>query len=447
MRSLGYSNKSFYYQYNGQDLTFEIRYQCTFNEKVDEDILKKALIKTLSLYPEYQFKPVINQGDICAKENSFSFVIVDGLDLRGDGTRRFGSEDTNGYMFFFGISENKFLFFANHAMADHNGLFTFFKTAIVEYLAQKNGFVVDETTLEAMMVRKSAPFENNTDSEALKYLDPYLYYVPKSRNEDAYKITLMQSAAIREQRFSKAKAENMVYLFEVDNDSFYKKTKELGVSYAHLLTLIYAKAIKSAYGKDGEPVTIMFPVDMRRFFDTDTRVNFSDGIVINYLEEYEQLSITDRCIKIKQQMQEQLNKSNFENKLLDKIDSVKKNELAEGGIEALIKVKEANIQVQEDPNKPKFLSGTMTYPGRLDLPEAFDEFVESIDMYPIMGNVAVSVYSYKNKLCIQMLQPYSTDKVAKAMKEAIEEIGIAVKLTDERLVSKNILDLGAIERV
>ena len=97
MRELGVSDKLFFYNSSGEYMTANLREQVFFDKEPDWEMFREACEEVLASFEEFALRPVVKDNRIYMMENHEPFPLF----LEGkDHDRCFGTEDTNGYLFY-----------------------------------------------------------------------------------------------------------------------------------------------------------------------------------------------------------------------------------------------------------------------------------------------------------------------------------------------------------
>lgn len=407
MKTLGASNKFFYY--TAHDLsTFNIRFGLRFTKEFDPDIMKQSVMKAMELYPEFAQR--IYKKDNCLEAKQ---ITKDVCFYKDDDSRKvLGSDETNGYMMYFRYGPKYLETAIYHGLTDAMGMLEFIRCFLCFYFLQQGEEFSDEEleTLRCTIRSSKQDFEMG-DKEDL--LNPYEKYVNVNSKfywdysgADSYSIP------------SKTYPDEIEYInnweISLPVSQFLGKTKEYGVSAVPLLSDIISGSVKKAFNVTDESVVAMVPVNFRPYFDSNTKVNFSDGIQIPYEKGDELLSHQERCAKMKEMMRSQINRENFEAIITSKVKAVESIENS------------GNLFDRPKGRKPFTIA--MTYPGKVDFTPGLDKRIDDFYLTVFSGSYAVVAYSYADTLKLSVSARTDDETYVNAIAKGFEEMGFDVTL-------------------
>jgi len=418
MNKIGASNKFFFYNQHSK-ATFNIRFRLIFKNDLNLDAMKEAANEALERYPEFGGKITIKDNKLVMEENSREIAFY-----KDDNSQRnLGSDDTNGYLFYFLYGKDYLIFSYYHGMTDIVGAMTYLKTVFYLY-GLKIGFEFDNEQLEVLL-------SQIREKDEWKSLDPGELYAPYEKygninsvpewtyeNPGAYSIPTDQ--------YPEDCDYTHAFMIELSTSEFIKKTKELKVSVVPLMVDIISGAIRKEYPSVERPVIAMVPVSLRPFYESNTLVNFSDGIMIPYTKEDESLSHEERCLNMKAFMKRQMTKENFDLVIGNKVKAV---EAFEGDNEPMIELATKRAKLApKDAIRP--LTYAMTYPGKIDFTDAINPMIKDFFMEPLMRAYATVGYTYGDKMRLFVLCRNEESTFADCILEAFKATNFEVKMTD-----------------
>ena len=200
-------------------------------------------------------------------------------------------------------------------------------------------------------------------------------------------------------------------------------------------------AIREAYGT-GKNIFMGFPADLRRVFNAQTIVNFSESVFLPSSLQEHSAPIEEQCRRFRKLIDVPMKPENFAGILYDKSQRLRSFESAPEGITA--KSRELAIQIAELTHS---VTTGITYPGIMDMPEGADDLLENIIMEAPSGISFLQVTTYRDEMSIASVQRYDRDKIANSICRKLTSAGLDAKITDNRLVTHNILNLERLKRV
>ncbi len=284
-------------------------YSVRLTEPVEKDILEKAvniiLIKSPTFktklkrgifwyYLEKNYKPFVVQKEI---PNYLSY---------------FDHDDNNDYLFRIFYNENKITIVSFHALSDGDGILTFFKSIIAEYLYLK-GYNIDS---ENLITPLDAPYtaDNGEDSFVREY------------NKKAQKLE-------KEKKVFKVDGTPFDYdgygiiTAKINLEQLKTLCKKYKATITEYLVGLYMYTIYNVYIRNkkikNKTVSILVPANMRKRYPSTTLRNFSLFVRPKHDFGKEELDL-DACIETcKKQMKEGLSKEKLDAIIRDNVKNQK----------------------------------------------------------------------------------------------------------------------------
>ena len=225
MREIGYSNKVFYYNGAGHSTTYDFRMRINLNEKPDKEALRRAVTKTMAVFPEFAVRPVIGgDGRLYYEDNNEPVAIFD----ENEKPHALGSDETNGYLLCLICGSNSIILSFYHGLSDFVGNWSFIRTLVWHYVRE-----VGEKDVRAdEAVRLTADVYLSKDEQERD--DPY----GKFGDEDAIPSWVYEDKGafeIMEELYNDETDHLQNYELSMELQVLLDKTHELSTSVAPLL--------------------------------------------------------------------------------------------------------------------------------------------------------------------------------------------------------------------
>ncbi|MBR0149255.1 MAG: hypothetical protein IJM23_08690 [Lachnospiraceae bacterium] len=430
MVRIGASNE-YFYQHNMGDAVFEIVTDITFVDEIDVEAMQRAATDAISLYPELGFMPVLKDDSIVPAENDAPVVFCE----YGSCPLCFGSDETNGYLFYVMYTERRLMMRFFHGMADYVGLKAYIKTMLYFYLTGKGIEIKDENFLRSCRIQP----EDLVGLDEDDMYDPYRKYGDMTASSPLS----MPPGTFQFSDIPDKLPYNNSHLYEVvlSTSEFLKKTKELGISFAPLLHLVVCDAICASCDVGEAPYVGMLPVDLRRFFDSKTLVNCSDSVFIPQTFEDRKADIAIRGAKIKKYITDSMNAEYARALMGDKVRQVEDYDKLK---KALLRSRpSASENKDENPSKKvtavrPFTFG-VTYPGATVWEGGIDEYVENVRAYGLVRISMVSISTYKDVMQFTFNMKTEDTGLIGAVGDVLGRMGISSKIVDHGLIEKTLM--------
>ncbi len=284
---IGIFNKAYLYlNYGKKSIVIENKY--TLNDKIDSNVLKKALQNIIERFHYFKLKPVIDEnGNIDFVKNNAELNVYE-LDNK---VHHLGTEEVNGYLFKISFQDNDIYISISHTIADGRGAVLFGCSLIYEYLKLK-GIKINFS--DEVITKETPISETEMDTFISNELD--------KREEYCYEEPFV--LPINYQYFkTEYEKKTMISWNAEEFSSFIHQLKCTPVA---LLTTIIGNAIYKNYDVKEKKVLVSIPVDLRPFYQSKAQANFFTGIKLEYKKEYKNLQLKEQVKNIQKALEEQL---------------------------------------------------------------------------------------------------------------------------------------------
>ena len=415
-------------------MTMGIRVSLRFKAPVNRDLLLASAEEALKLFPEYSVQPVLKGSRLFYEENNNPVAW-----LPSEHRYDFGTNDMNGYLFCFQSDpskENEVTFSLYHGLSDWNGLSRFVKAVICRYAVHVKGLPDDYFS---GVIRSKAPDKSEWVNEA--NLNPYEFYASKDA-VPSYNVEIPGDIfTLPEEDYSFDSPSSRHIRITLSTSQFLKSAKSHNTSFVPYLLYIASNCVREAYDTD-KNIFLALPADLRSVFNVDTIVNFSDSVLLPSSLQEHRAPVEEQCRRLRELINLQKKPENYAGMLYDKSQRLRGFESAPEGI--IAKSRELTTQTAEIA---KSVSMGITYLGILDMPEGADDLFENITIDSPFGVSFLQVTTYRDEMSIISVQRYDGEKIADSICRKLTSAGLDAKITDNRLIAHNILNLERLKRV
>lgn len=263
------------------------RFSALLKDKIDIELLKRAVIKALEDYPMYRVKlgtglfwnylDFNDRGPVVEEEDDIPCANIN-------------FRKNNNYLFKVTYYKNKINIDFFHVLTDATGAIVFFKSLIFHYLDLRYNLKHEEKT----------NLDFGTKDQYLKYFDKNY-----SRGSDLKKAYIIPGKVDMKV--------NNTYHYTIDIKDFKKVCKKEKMTITEYLTAIYIYALYEAYYKknpNNKELSVSIPINLRKHYNDETLSNFFTytNIVSNFKDK-DNVSFEDVLVQVKK---EYLNKLNSE---------------------------------------------------------------------------------------------------------------------------------------
>lgn len=379
------------------------RLSVILKEKIDEEILQKALNLVLDKYKVFKVKmkkglfwyylEANTDQAIVTIENEYPF-------------NRVNTKKNNNYLFKVTYFENKINIDFFHVLTDANNGEEFFKDLIYVYLDLK---YKGETNVELLneIVQESENAYRKNYKKHMKKSD-----VPKK----AYQLK------------GKSLSEGVIginhFYINLEELKRHSKAKDSTIS-MYLIAMIVYSIYEENYkiNKGKKPINICVPINLKKYFETDTKSNFFSYMMVSLeLKDNKKYTFNIILEMVKKEFQKKLKLK----KMVETI-SVDAGKTSNPFIRIVpLFIKKFAVRLGSLDVKKNF---TMTFSNirRFDIKEEYKNYIE--DFMVVLGpdwaeKIKCGVCSYGNNLVVTFSSKLGDTKIESKFKKALEENNI-----------------------
>lgn len=404
-RKLDNAAKLFSATSNKKD-TRVFRFYCVLKEEVEKDRLQEALGRTLVTYPVFlsvmrkglfwhyleksDLKPIVKQE---YKEPCSNLYVRDKKSLLFEVT-------------YYGRRINFEVF---HALTDGTGATEFLRELVKNYLyISHGGKGLQDTVLKdehiTVQDQENDSFSKYyTEVKREKEKKPKAYQLRKPRNEIGGLLVNETVLSVKE---------------------VLARSRELGVSMTVFLTTVYLMAIHKEMTRQQEkrPVVLMVPVNLRKFFPSDSMLNFFNWIEPGYQFGQGNDSFEEVLSSVKEYFGRELtveSVADHMNKLIalemHPILKLAPLELKNLGIRAGARYAEQDV------------TAIFSNMSAVSMPEEYIEYIDRFGVYTSTPKMELCVCSFGDKLSLGFTSRFNTDNIQRNFSQILKEQGVKVE--------------------
>ena len=386
------------------------RFYCELKEKVQPELLQKALDRTIQTYPI--FLSVIRKGVFWGYlEKSNLHPVV--KEEYKEPCSRIYIKDKKSLLFEVTYYENRINFEVFHVLTDGTGATEFLRELVKDYLYlahQEDGLsdvslLPKDMTIQDQEVDGFAKYyTKNTKKPRVKSSRSYQIKKPKKNNG---------AMQVRESTLSVKQV--------------LARSRELGVSMTVFLSTVYLMAIHEEMSKmqEHESVKLMVPVNLRKFFPSDSMLNFFNWIEPGHEFGKGKDSFEEVLTEVKQYFSEELTREKM---------AAKMNELIALEMHPVLKFAPAELKNLCIHAGAKFSEKNTTAifsnMSAVHMPEEYVPYIDRFGVYTSTPKMELCMCSFGDTLSLGFTSRFDTDNIQRNFFRILKEQGIEAKHLD-----------------
>ena len=379
------------------------RFTCVLKEDIDQVILQESVNEALMYFPN--FKSILKQGFFWHYLETIDFNPIVKQEKK-DICSPIYSKKKKKLLFRVNYYKNRINLEVYHALADGTGALEFLKTIVYIYIGKKYNIKDFNFDYDASISEKSSDSFN-------KYYKFQLNKIDDIKN--VYKI--------KGEKLSKMKIINGC----MNTSDLLDLAHKYNTTLTGLIVGIYIWAIRENMNlKDkNKPIYIDIPVNLRKYFKSQTARNFFSVLKLKYKGSDDLESIIK---EVDTYLKEELKQTNLF-KRMNKYATIEHNFLVR-----LVPLFIKNIILRfASCLSNKDLTTSVTNLGVIKLPDEIKDFVDSFEVYVSTDKMQMAICSYLDKLNISFTSVFISTDIIKDFYRKLVSYGIDITIISNRL--------------
>lgn len=393
--------------------TSMFRLSTTLKDKVDTNILKSALEKTLNRFPSFACR---------LKRGFFWYYLehIDGTppilpDVKNPMTHLNMKKNRN-FMFRVRCYHGRIALEFFHVLTDASGGMTFLLTLVSEYVRLKYGVSASVGGYILNIDDKPEPCE---------YEDSFLRYAKKERlprNEEAAYHPSFTPLPLHQLLLTSG---------TLPTDVLISKAKEYNVTVTVFLTAILIEAIANiqknerSASKRKDPVKVSVPVNLRRFFESKTLRNFSSYLNPGIDTRFGDFTFEEILVQVRSLLDSRANKKYLNARFSENV-AMERNIFVR--LVPLF-IKKPVLRFFFTRQGDAYISSTLSNMGVINVPEELTEYIERLDFLLGQSFTLLPVcacLSYNGKTVLNFSRTYAEPDIEREFFTLLIKHGIPV---------------------
>lgn len=389
------------------------RFSCELIEPVDKIVLQQALDITIEEFPLY--KSVIKSGLFWYYFEKSDIKPVVSLEDMPPCSCLF-DRDKKDLLFRVMYFKKRISVEIYHALSDGTGALQFLRTLVFHYITikYKNEF------LEKM------PTMDYDASRSQKLADSFQKYYTNDKNTS--KKRRVVAYKIRGQKLAEYRIKVIEGIMPIND--ILKMVKEYNTS----LTIFLASILMCSINEDiavrhkKNPVVLSIPVNLRKYFNSETARNFFGVINVDYnFSEYKG-DINDVIRQIQKCFKEGLTHEKLSGRM-NGLASLEHNYLLRI---IPLKIKDISLRIANNI-VDKTNTSTLSNVGRIEMPEEVKPFIESFDIFVSTNKIQACFCSYGDKLRVSFTSAFVSTDIQRKFFRTLTSMGIPVDIVTNKI--------------
>ena len=385
------------------------RFYCELREEIEEAKLQQALDRTLVKYP--MFLSVMRKGLFWHYLEQSNLRPVVRKETR-EPCRNLYIRDKKELLFEVTYYKKRINFEVFHALTDGTGASEFIRELVKNYL-----FLVHEGDglADLKLNEKTVTVSDQEDDGFAKYYSRDNKGRKKNRRK-AYQIRRNSDLGSLQVTEAEVKVVDLA-----------KKAKEYGVSMTVYLTAVLMCAIhgKMSRRQEEKPVALMVPVNLRKFFPTDSMLNFFSWLEVEHCFGQGKDSLNEVIREVKQYFDEGLTKEKMGERM---------SEYFALEVHPLLRLAPLGLKNFcigfGSRSSAKEITAIFSNMGIIRMPEDYAKYIERFGVFTSTPKVELCMCSFEENVYLGFTSRFDSSVIKKNFFCILEQEGIKVTLLE-----------------
>lgn len=387
------------------------RFYAELKDNIEKQALQTALEKTLDEFP--LFNSTLKKGFFWYYLETVNIkpVVEEEKDIPCE-------QINNGLLYRVNFYKKRINVEVNHALTDGTGTLHFLKVLLCNY--------------EEIKYKTSSDIYVDDISVEEREKDSYLKYYRKEKNDD--KVIGIKAYQVK----GKVYPEDRLKIIELimSSNKILKLAREKKATITQYLTAIMIKSIGDtmSYKDKKRPIIVTIPVNLRKYFPSNTARNFFNVVPITYYINDENDDFEKILIEVKKQFKEKLTKEKL-NKRMNQLQQFENMFILR-----LVPLFLKNIALKHIYKRTR-LQRTITLSniGAIEMPKELEEKIDSFGVMSSTDNIQSCMCSYKDKLVLTFTSHFIDQEIQKNFTRNLTNNGINISV-NTNIVEEDELD-------
>jgi len=389
------------------------RFSCKIVDPVDKSVLQKALDITIEAFPLY--KSIIKSGLFWYYfEKSHIKPLV--TEENSPPCSPLFDRNSKGLLFKVMYYKNRISLEVYHALSDGTGALQFLRTLVFHYITLKYS--------DAFLNR--VPVLDYDASRTQKMDDSFQrYYTNNKKNVKKKRIAAYQIRGLRLAEYRIRVIEGIMPIKDIMN-----KVKEHNTSLTIFLSSILMCSINEeiAVRHKKNPVVLSIPVNLRKYFNSETARNFFGVINVDYNFSENSDDLKAVIIHLQKCFIENLTPNNLSGRI-NLLSSLEHNYLLRV---IPLTIKDIFLRLANNIVDKGYTS-TLSNVGRIEMPDEIKLFISSFDIFVSTNKLQACICSYEDQLRISFTSSFISTDIQRRFFRKLTSMGIPIDIVTNKI--------------
>ncbi|NLL07356.1 MAG: hypothetical protein GX270_16630 [Clostridiaceae bacterium] len=392
------------------------RIACELFETVDREVLQKALDAAMERFPLY--KSILRRGifwfyfetsDIIPTVEKENNTVCAPIYRKYERSLLFR-------VFYYKKRINLEVF---HALSDGTGALWFMKTLVYHYLTIKYKNKLEGKVQEL----------NYNASISEKMDDSFIRHYPGWDLKQQFSWNKKEDKLVKAYRIKGSKnEENRVKVIEgtMSAKEVLEQARKHNATLTVLLSSIFITSIYQdmPMRKKHYPVVLSIPINLRKFFKSETARNFFSTMNVGYSLKNEEVSLDKVIESLNESFKRELTQERL-NRHLNWLISLERNPLARVVPLPLKKISLRIANVVMDLG----ITAAVSNVGRIEMPAEFEKYIYQFSIIPNVKRPQMAICTYGDRLVVTFASPFRETELQKTFFRTLSEMGIKIEIS------------------
>ena len=388
---------------SGKNDTRVFRFYCQLKEKVDGEILQSALDQTMEKYPLFQ--AVLRKG--------LFWFYLEHRDIRAvvkqetePPCSRLYIPDKKSLLFQVTYDKDRINFEVFHALTDGTGAMHFLQELVQNYLILAH----PQDDLPRI---ENAEEVTHGDKEEDSFSQYYSSDMPKNKEKKETAVKLKGEKLVH----SDMNITEVVFSVK----DIHQKARSYGASITVLLTAMMLCSIREEIPKNQQkrPVTLMIPVNLRKYFPSQSMTNFFGWIEVGYTFS-ETTTFEEVVADVKRQFEQELVKDKIAMHMNGYV-RIEKNPFVRA---VPLEIKKYFLMIGANLGS-RSITAVYSNIGIIRLPEEYKEYIQHFGIFASPNSLQICSCSYGDEMVVGFTSKILDDSIQRNFQRMLGEEQVA----------------------